>query len=538
MAKKQFDTPELNLQAELPQVVSRDFNLFYKPEAEPEIAGLKNFTQSLDNFINGALTTGNILGETKLKEQSEAEATQFFNMEVENKKAFNSAVNNNEIPREANPYFVDKLKELELGAKVQDFKRKFKERYAKENLSENTDPNAFNFIYEQELKQFLKDNNIGLYEPVELEKNFFSKTSQFREAEENMHMNNQLSKIREQFDKNYKIGIQDLFNPDADIETIGKAITDFIKDKTDDNIMSKTRARELFMESLKEYVEATGDIDFASTLVTQLPNYVKLGTDVLGNVNSLKDDFSALEEALIDRETQEELDKLTLQDIQIKKEDNAVTELTNKYSTFQELKDSSDFALNSRQLEKAKKIYNDRRIGFGQENEPDVIDELNILLEEGDYEEAEKYLDNNRTNLTQNKWFEYEGKIKSFALVKEDSFVGNDLWDNVTGDLDSLINSVNENSISGYPLISIPILPQFKEDLLYWLSGNPLENFKNLSERREAFREFSTKVLGIYKNQIKEEYLPEDTRFISKDRITNPEEKIVITENEIEEVEK
>ena len=536
MAKKQFDTPQLNLQAELPQVVSRDFNLFYSPEAEPEIAGLKNFTQSLDNFINGALTTGNFLGEKKLKEQSEAEATQFFNMEVENKKAFNSAVNKNEIPREANPYFVDKLKELELGAKVQEFKRKFKERYAKENLSENTDPNAFNFIYEQELKQFLKDNNIGLYEPTELEKNFFSKTSQFREAEENMHMNNQLSKIREQFDKNYKIGVQDLFNPDADIETIGKNVSDFIKSATESG-MSNNRARELFMETLKEYVEATGDLDFASTLVTQLPNYVKLGTDVLGNVNSLKDDFSALEEALIDRETQEELDKLTLQDIQIKKEDNAVIELTNEYSTFKELKDNSGFALNSRQLEKAKKIYNDRRIGFGEENEPDVIDELNILLEEGSYEEAEKYLDNNRTNLTQNKWFEYDGKIKSFSLVKEDSFVGNDLWNNVTDDLDTLINSVNENSISGLPLISIPILPQFREDLLYWLSGNPLENFKNLSERREAFREFSTKVLGIYRNEIKEKYLTEDKRFISKDRINNPEENIVITENEIEEVE-
>ena len=41
MAKRRT-TPELNLQAELPQVLSTDFNLFYKPQAEPLTAGLEN----------------------------------------------------------------------------------------------------------------------------------------------------------------------------------------------------------------------------------------------------------------------------------------------------------------------------------------------------------------------------------------------------------------------------------------------------------------------------------------------------------------
>ena len=40
MARK---TPTLDLTPELPEVVSRDFNLFYRPEAEPEIAGMKDF---------------------------------------------------------------------------------------------------------------------------------------------------------------------------------------------------------------------------------------------------------------------------------------------------------------------------------------------------------------------------------------------------------------------------------------------------------------------------------------------------------------
>ena len=53
MAKKRT-TPELNLTPELPEVASRDFNLFFKPDAEPEIAGLKNL-QVIDNFVNDEL---------------------------------------------------------------------------------------------------------------------------------------------------------------------------------------------------------------------------------------------------------------------------------------------------------------------------------------------------------------------------------------------------------------------------------------------------------------------------------------------------
>ena len=83
---KAFNTPTLDLKKELPEVLSRDFNLFYKPEAEPEIAGLKEFTQSLSNFAEGALTTGNLLGEKKLKQSSEAEAVKFYNEQVQNKK--------------------------------------------------------------------------------------------------------------------------------------------------------------------------------------------------------------------------------------------------------------------------------------------------------------------------------------------------------------------------------------------------------------------------------------------------------------------
>ena len=81
MAKRRIK-PELNLQPELPQVLSEDFILFYKPNAETEIAGLKEFTASLDNFISDAGTKIVLSKELKQKEVNSAQAEKDF---IENK---------------------------------------------------------------------------------------------------------------------------------------------------------------------------------------------------------------------------------------------------------------------------------------------------------------------------------------------------------------------------------------------------------------------------------------------------------------------
>ena len=82
MAKKRT-TPELNLTPELPEVVSRDFNLFFKPDPEPEIAGLSEFTRSLDNFVNDAGTKIVIGKELEQKNIDVAQAQKDY---IENKK--------------------------------------------------------------------------------------------------------------------------------------------------------------------------------------------------------------------------------------------------------------------------------------------------------------------------------------------------------------------------------------------------------------------------------------------------------------------
>ena len=92
--------PTLNLKPEESLVLSNDFNLFYKPEVEPEVAGMKEFTSSLKSFVDGALTKGNIAGEVKEKEVNYAEAKKDYEL---NKGKFREAIKNGEIDVTGNP---------------------------------------------------------------------------------------------------------------------------------------------------------------------------------------------------------------------------------------------------------------------------------------------------------------------------------------------------------------------------------------------------------------------------------------------------
>ena len=72
-------TPRLDLTPEKRQVLSSDFNLFYKPQAKPEIAGAKELYSSLNNFINDAGQKMVIASEVREKKVSEAQAIKDYN---------------------------------------------------------------------------------------------------------------------------------------------------------------------------------------------------------------------------------------------------------------------------------------------------------------------------------------------------------------------------------------------------------------------------------------------------------------------------
>ena len=201
MARK---TNKLDLKPDARQVLSSDFNLFYKPQAKPEIAGMKELTASLNNFVNDAGAKMVIASEVKQKKVNEAQAIEEYN---KNRTAFNTRVNNGTLPKEANPYFIDKYKELELNTKAQIFSNTLGTRYAEMKVSENPDPEAFQKFYETEIKKYVAENNLGSYKPTDLEKGFFQKTSGFKAQLFQTHVSSQMANISEQYKINFQNNI-------------------------------------------------------------------------------------------------------------------------------------------------------------------------------------------------------------------------------------------------------------------------------------------------------------------------------------------
>jgi len=284
---------ELNLQAELPEVRSTDFNLFYKPDIAPRDKSIDIFTKSIDNFVNNAGTAMVLNAEKKEKEVSEAEALKQFN---DNRTGFNEAVKKGEIPKEANPYFQEKYKELTLNKKAKEFQERVYREYAEKNVLDNPDPNAFDKFYNDELKNFLSENNLGVFDALQLEKGFFSETSKTRNSLFNTHVNSQMSKIGEDYKNNFKESIQGKFDKNRSNEEIGADISAFVQDAVK-NGLGKSSAQKYLLESLSDWSKTTGDLEFAERLLRDLPNHLNLsGLGSLSNVKGLQNDLDALKE--------------------------------------------------------------------------------------------------------------------------------------------------------------------------------------------------------------------------------------------------
>ena len=313
MAKKRT-TPELNLTPELPEVVSRDFNLFFKPDPEPEIAGLSEFTRSLDNFINDAGTKIVIGKELEQKNIDVAQAQKDY---IENKKKFRDAVKDGKIDETASPYYIEKYKELTLNEMASKFTDKLNKNYVDKKVLQDLREGAFDTFYKSELEAFIKENNLGFFTPMELESGFFSETSSYRNILENRHNQNQLNNFKEDFkDKtNKKIyGIlesaKDFDNDDFyDDDGSGTTRLNFLKNKLNKEIGSifdvtgkGDEVVDNIIDGLKNYVEKSDDFAYSKFLVEVLPSILQSGTNTFENIGRVKE----AQEELIDSALQDD----------------------------------------------------------------------------------------------------------------------------------------------------------------------------------------------------------------------------------------
>lgn len=397
----------LNLTPELPQVTSRDFNLFYAPQKEPDIAGLKELTTALDSFINGAGAKAEIAGEMQQKAVNSAQAELDYNT---NKQTFADKVKAGEIPLQANPYYIEKYKDLTLKSHASEFSTLLSQEYADKGISKYPDPNTFDNFYTATLKKFVADKGLSSFNPIELEKSFFQETSKFRNQLENINRQSQIEKFKENFDikmnvvilktiDKYKgFGNSPVDDPNVDkFELIAKDINleladlkSFGANGKDLNILTR--------DALKTYVTNVRpeDYKFAKQLIMQLPQYLSGGTDTFDRTAKAK----ALQDELMTILNSKANEKFHTDNALNKGQQEKVS--LDSYNFLEEEKrNNPNFDvtawLNAPERTSAEKkggaeFIKDQTFDGGKTSNPEVLRKADLMLSNGDGNKAWDYL--------------------------------------------------------------------------------------------------------------------------------------------------
>lgn len=410
MAKKSDRSPvSLNLTPELPEVVSRDFNLFYEPKPQPLPAGVKEFASALDNFVKTGGTKAVLMAEQEEKTINSVQAEQEYN---ENKLAFHDAIKAGKITPEANPYYLNKYKELTLKSFANEFRDELDRLYVESDIKTDITAGSFDNWYKGVITDFVKKKNINAFSPLDLEKNFFQETSKARNQLDNEHRQTQLKIFNEKFDEmlvNNLYGSiadkkKDILKGNATYEDLGN----IFKEQFDDirAVNPNVNTTDLFIRTMRAYVKQTRDYDFSFKLIDNLPSFIKGGTNTIANTGKI----IALKDELIS-----ELQSKKLQKTQI---DNAVFEAdkTNKFHNYyntldQQYKNNPNFLSeglldidrNSLNAEERKALDNFKEVyatGFkgGKETDPTIIDKVQTLIKKGEYEPARTLIHNGWLN--------------------------------------------------------------------------------------------------------------------------------------------
>ena len=317
----------LNLTPELPQVVSRDFNLFYTPQPEPLPAGVKEFASALDNFVNNGGTKATLLAEQEQKQVGVAEAQQAI---LTNQESFKDLVKSGAIPPTANPYFLEKYKELTLNKYASEFTAKISEAYGTEGMEKRLEPNAFGDFYKRNLAQFIKEKDLVGFNPVDLEKGFFKVTSAGRNNLETHHNSVIQKNFIKEFDFNLGnnvYGVVTQFKnynkfdyPDAGADFNKYAEMAKVLNSQIQGVMGTgydgAKVNRLVLEGIEKYVANIStdkeEIKYAKALVNELPKYLQSGTNTYANIGAVKGWQNRLNKELVKKTDEALKDEISL----------------------------------------------------------------------------------------------------------------------------------------------------------------------------------------------------------------------------------
>ena len=394
MAKRPKDpSPYLSqVSGVVPEIVSQDYNLFYKPDVKPMNKAVNQLIVSLSNIVP-TLANYQITEDVKIKEKDEAKAVEDFEI---NKKSFNDLIKDGKIPEGASPYYYNKMMELDLQSKARLFKKKFDTYYAENDLSNTLNVNAFGEAYEEQLKAFYNEQGLDKYDPLALNKSFFNTTSNFRNERYQQHSAKIMENIKKQTENSFTHNISGLIIDGQDDEKTAEEVLTDLKGLTDGLIgvgTNKSRANDLFIMGLNKYIETVNDDEgfaFAGDILEELKTF-QLGTGKFGG--------SAEGSSLI-------------QEMEL--------ELSSKHLSFLEGKGKKERVQDELKKENLSNTYWDEKNGLGEEfNILDFIDQT--LEKDGEYrfsEEEKSHLMNFHTAIEKAEEVTTNDEDALFELMK------------------------------------------------------------------------------------------------------------------------
>jgi hypothetical protein len=512
LAKKSSRTPTgLNLTPELPEVASRDFNLFYTPQKEPEIAGLKEFTSALDNFVSGGGTKAVLASEAEDKKINSAQAQQDY---AQNKLAFKEAIKAGQIDATANPYYLEKYKELTLNSFASEFSSKLNKAYQDQKIVEDIRPNSFDNFYKDQLGKFIKERELGAFNPLDLEKGFFKETSGFRNQFENNHRTAQLTVFKEKFNDRVKARIGAVIDQFKNYEDsafaesgsgynkynlMADSINALIAELIDVNGDGRETI-DVVLEGIKNWATTTSDYELAKKIVNELPSKLLAGTNSIENIGRVKLEKDKLFDALVEKsaERTSKYNQLT--------KGRREQEQLNTYSFLAEkVKENPDFDVTAwlndpkrtgSEKQGATDFIKDLQFDRGNTDNIEVLRRIDKLNDEGKYAEAyeytrEQYQLGNLRNDTKNKYIsEYIADAQSgkYDEVLQNSFV--------RGDLARISKIISSEKGGGSALDASDFTTYVTRKLRAWYRDNRV-NYKTQSDLDDAIEK---KYMELVKN--------------------------------------
>lgn len=509
MARKPNDPSPYLLGASsvAPEVVSQDFNLFYRPEGKPENKALNSLVASLSNFVPN-LINFQVTEDVKKSQAEEAKAVSDFNL---NKDTFKNLVKDGKIPAGASPHYYNKLMELELGNKARSFQAQWDEFYLKNNIAESEDPNAFNVAYEGFIKQFFNENGLEKFDKIALEKSFFTKTSNFRNQRDQQHFAKRISIIETRTKDN---AVMDFTGTIIDAQDSDQSIDDVLntlKLKTDgfkDTGIANARINEYLVEGIEAYINTVNDeagFEYAKELLAGLENF-KLGTGYwastakgkaikqkLETLIAIKEyDFVNLETKKAEVNTTKR--NLNLSDGYWETVNNSEVFSITDYVNQKEYEDNTDFSqiIGDKFTNEEKQFLLDFHDAVEKNNkvtedDDNAVVELTTLKDTNIYEVQARALELfNEGKLTRTTFMNFYNSPKTYNIIKNNVYFTNSIpFDNISNMFkDPLLTS--EGVLKGELNL---MMGKFEEHMLQWYEDN-----RNKFTGVEMQRQFNAEV--------------------------------------------